>query len=383
MVAYLDNAATTPMSTEVLEAMTDVFLKHYGNPSSMHSLGYEAECLVRAAKQKMARIFNCDSSELIITSGGTESINTAIYGIRNPHKTQHIVASSIEHSAVYQSMLEMEQWGNKISFVSVDKNGLLDIKALEQLLEEKTDLFNLIWVNNEIGSIQKVEEIIRLIRRKQPECLIHLDATQAIGKLKIDLSRLNIDLMSGSAHKLRGPKGVGLLYKRKSCNIKPLIFGGGQQGGFRSGTENVAGTVGMATAIEEAYKDFDCKCRHLRKLKERLIEKLSGISKIVINSPMDENYSDHILSLSIEGIRSEVILHELANQGVYVSAGSACHSNSKNKGSRTLNAIGMPKELQEGTIRLSLGSQLSPEDIDYAVSKFEPAIKELSKYVRK
>lgn len=383
MEVYLDNAATTQVSPKVFEAMKDVFLVNYGNPASMHSLGYRAESIVKEAKQEIAKIFNCETSEIIITSGGTESINTVIRGVCAHGKVKHIVSSRIEHSAVYNSMLEVEKAGNKISFVEVRSDGLLDMESLEEILNEDADLFSLIWVNNEIGTIQKVEEIVKLIRKKQPKCLIHLDATQAIGKLKINLSSLDIDLMSGSAHKLHGPKGVGLLYKRKGCNIKPLLLGGGQQNNFRSGTENVPGTVGMAVAIREAYQNFDINCKKLKKMKERLIFGLSTIPQVTINSPIDEDHSSHILSISVRGIRSEVLLHELADKGVYVSAGSACHSNSKNKGSRTLNAVKLPVELQEGTIRLSLSPDLSMDEIDYAISKFAPAIEELSKFVRK
>lgn len=383
MEAYLDNAATTPVSEEVFEAMKDVFLNHYGNPASMHKLGYEAECIVKDAKKKIADVFHCDPSEIFITSGGTESINTVIYGALAVGKEKHIAASMIEHSAVYHSMLEAEKAGNKISFLKVDSEGLLDLTALEEILNDRLDLFSLIWVNNEIGTIQKVEEIVRTIKRRQPNCLIHLDATQAIGKIKIDLSRLDIDFMSGSAHKLQGPKGAGLLFKRKRAALSPLLIGGGQQAGFRAGTENVPGTVGLATALYAAYQDFDYKMEKIRMMKEKLVNELSKLPEVSIHSPIDENHSPHIVSLSVKGIRSEVLLHELANQGVYVSAGSACHSTSKNKGSRTLNAIGISKEAQEGTLRFSFAPYLSMEAIDYAVSKFKPAVEELGKYVRK
>lgn len=383
MIVYLDNAATTPMSIHVFESMKPTFIQKYGNPSSMHSMGYEAECMVKEAKQKIAKIFHCDSSELIITSGGTESINTVIYGVCTYGKPKHIVSSGIEHSAVYNTMLEVEKWGNKVSFLGVDKNGLLNMEELNERLEENIDLFSLIWVNNEIGTIQKIEDIVKLVRKKQSECLIHLDATQAIGKIRIDLSALNIDLMSGSAHKLHGPKGVGILYKRKGCKIKPLILGGGQQGGFRAGTENVAGTIGMATAIEEVYTDFETKQMHLKDLKERLITGLGGLNNVTINSPVTEDFSNHILSVSVSGVRSEVLLHELASRGVYISAGSACHSNSKNKGSRTLQAIQLPVELQEGTIRLSLSTMITMEEIEYAILQIRSAIEELMKYVRR
>ena len=383
MIVYLDNAATTPMSNYVFESMKPSFIQKFGNPSSMHSIGYEAECMVKEAKQKIAKILHCDTSELIITSGGTESINTVIYGVCTYGKSKHIVSSDIEHSATYNILLEVEKFGNKISFIGVDKNGLLSMEELNEILKDKIDLFSLIWVNNEIGTIQRIEEIVRLIRKKQPKCLIHLDATQAIGKIKIDLSVLNIDLISGSAHKLHGPKGVGILYKRKGCNIKPLILGGGQQGGFRSGTENVAGTIGMAAAIEESYTEFERKRIHLKNLKERLIIGLGDLENVRINSPLNEDFSNHILSLCGSGVRSEVLLHELANRGIYISAGSACHSNSKNRLSRTLQAIGLPVELQEGTIRISLSTMITMEEIEYSIAQIRSAIEELMKYVRR
>lgn len=383
MIAYLDNAATTAVSDKVLERMCEVLKKHYGNPASAHTLGFEAERLISEAKKAMAGRLGCDISEIFITSGGTESINTVIYGVCGS-RPKHIAASSIEHPAVINAMLEVEKNGNEISFVNVDDKGRLLTEELEQLLDSrKIDLFNLIWVNNEVGSIQNAASIAELIKSRQPGCLIHLDATQAIGKLKINLKALKIDLLSGSAHKLHGPKGVGILYKKKGCNIKPLLVGGGQQNGFRSGTENAAGTAALACAIDEAYEDFEAKAANLHMLKRHCVELLSRIDDVVIHNPPSEEFSDSIVSFAAKGVRSEVLLHELSAKGIYVSAGSACHSLSKSKGSHVLNALHIPLDLQEATIRISMSAATTMEEIEYAAAAIKEAVPFLRKYIHK
>lgn len=383
MRVYLDNAATTVVIPEVMAVMTEAFTEKFGNPAAMHTLGLEAEKLVKNAKENMASILHCDASEILITSGGTESINTVIKGVGHKDKPRRYLSTLTEHSAVYNSLMEMEASGSKVDFIENDENGLIKPDSLDSALNEKADLLTVIWVNNEVGTIQKINEIVRIVRKKQPECLIHVDATQAIGKLEIDLKALDIDFMSCSAHKIHGPKGVGILYKKKSVNLRPLILGGGQQNALRSGTENVPGTVGFAKALEIAYNNLSDKQSKLLQLKKTLIDGCMEIEDVKLHSPISSDFANHIVSMSFKGIKSEVLLHELASRGIYVSAGSACRSNSKNKGSRTLNSMKIPIDSQGSTIRMSLSSYNTQEEIIYAIENIKEAVVELRKYTKR
>lgn len=380
---YFDNAATTPCSMEVMEAISFVSTTCFANPSAMYPFGMEAENLIKGSKLNIASIINAMPEEIFITSGGTESINTAIYGATDYKKNKHFVSSCMEHSAAHNCLLEVEKMGNTVSFVGTDKRGKLSIEELKTAITKDTVLFNLIYVNNEIGVIQDVEDIIKVVKSINPKCYVHLDATQALGKIKIDVVKLGIDLMSASAHKINGPKGVGLLYKKKSCNIKPLIVGGGQQACFRSGTENVSGALALSVAMAKAYEEHEDNAEKLREIKERFISGVEKIDAITINSPIADDYSSHIVSISVQDVRSEVLLNALAEHGICISAGSACHTHSKNTGSRTLKAIALPLDLQKSTVRFSFGKDNTLEEVDYALDKLKSAVLDLRKYVRR
>lgn len=380
---YFDNAATTPCRQEVFEAMQFASFKCFFNPAALYPHAIQAENLVKSSKENIAKIINAKADEIFITSGGTESINTAIYGVCDYKKPKPFVSSIMEHSAAHNCLLEVEKMGNTVSFIGSDKRGHILMEDIEKTVTKDTVLFNLIYVNNEIGVIQDAKAVTRLVKKCNPKCYVHLDATQALGKMRIDVEDLGIDLLSASAHKFNGPKGVGLLYKKKGCNIKPLIVGGGQQGNFRSGTENVAGTLALSVALTLAYDDFEKKETILKNLKSHFVEEVLKIDGVIINSPIADDYSDSIVSVSIRDIRSEVLLNELSKYEICISAGSACHSYEKNISSRTLNSIGVPKELQKSTVRFSFSYDNTIDEIDFTVEKLKDAVEELKKYVRR
>lgn len=380
---YFDNAATTPCRREVFEAMQFASLNCFSNPAALYPFAMEAENLVKSSKENIAKIINARADEIFITSGGTESINTAILGACDYKKVRHFASSIMEHSAAHNCLLEVEKMGNTVTFINTDKRGHILLDEIEKTITKDTVLFNLIYVNNEIGVIQDARAVTRLVKKCNPKCYVHLDATQALGKMKIDVEALGIDLLSASAHKFNGPKGVGLLYKKKGCNIKPLIIGGGQQAGFRSGTENVPGTLALSVALALSYDELEENENILKKLKSHFVEEISKIDGIIINSPLADDYSSSIVSVSIKDVRSEVLLNELSKDEIYISAGSACHSHEKNKGSRTLTSIGVPLELQKSTVRFSFSHDNTIDEIDFAVERLKAAVEELRKYVRR
>jgi len=383
----LDNSATTRCSDRACQLMVDLLTKDYGNPSSLHMKGIEAERFVETAKKKIAKTLRVSEKEIIFTSGGTESNNLAIIGaaMANRRAGNHIITTSIEHASVENPMEFLKEQGFDITYLSVDENGIISLEELEEAVTEQTILVSMMQVNNEIGAIEPVAEAAELIKKKNPDTLIHVDAIQSYGKMYIYPKKLGIDMLSVSGHKIHGPKGSGFLWVKEKTKLKPLILGGGQQKGMRSGTENVPAIAGLGEAAEEIYENLDEKRAHLYGLKQRFIDGIEKLEGTHVNGKTGEDSAPHIVSVSFEGIRSEVLLHSLEDRGIYVSSGSACSSNNhagKQKGSKTLRNIHLKENLLDSTLRFSFSVHTTEEEIDYALEVLGELLPVLKKYTR-
>lgn len=380
MEAYFDNAATTAVFPEVKELMIKLLEADYGNPSSLHMKGVEAENYIKTARQQIAAEIKCQEKELIFTSGGTESNNLAIIGAALAHRRsgKHIITSNIEHASVSVTMDFLTKEGFEVTQIGVDEHGFFNLDELKRALREDTILVSTMYVNNEIGTIEPIEEISKIIKAYNPSILYHVDAIQAFGKLRFSPKKLGADLMSFSGHKIHGPKGSGALYVRDKVLLRPIIYGGGQQKEMRSGTENVPAIAGMGLATKIMYENHDEKMDKMRALKQAFIDKVTAFDEVYNNS----GEAPHIASISFTGVRSEVMLHALEEREIYVSAGSACSSN-KPHISNVLQAIGMPKDRLESTLRFSFCENNTMEQVDYAVEVIGQLLPMLRRYVRK
>lgn len=380
---YLDNSATTRCFPEVAQLMTKIMCEDYGNPSSMHLKGVEGEKYIRQAKEVIAKNLKVNEKEIFFTSGGTESDNLALIGcaMANRRRGNHLITTMIEHPAVLQTMQYLENIGFRITYLPVDEYGQIHLEDLERTITKETILVSIMHTNNEIGSLQPIFEAGAVIKRKNPNTLFHVDAVQGYGKFRILPKKMNIDLLSVSGHKIHGPKGIGFLYVNEKVKIQPIIFGGGQQKGMRSGTENVPAIAGLAKAIEMIYESLDDEVAKMYQLKEYFISQVSKIEGIKINGKTGTDSAPHVVSVSVRGIRSEVMLHSLEERGIYVSAGSACASN-KPQTSATLKAIGVERELLDSTIRFSFSVFTTKEEIDYTVRVMSDIIPMLRRYTR-
>ncbi len=387
MYAYLDNSATTRTDKRVVEIMDRVFLEDFGNPSSLHKIGFEAEKYVNNALDHFSKLLKCGRRNIIFTSGGTESNNTAIMGtaLFKESRGRHVICSSIEHPSVSEpfKFLKNRKWD--VEILPVDENGLADPEVLKSMLRPDTVLVSVMHVNNETGAVEPVEALGQIIKENAPECFFHVDDVQGFGKYRLDPNKSGIDFLSASAHKIHGPKGTGLLYvSDRASHIPPLISGGGQQNGFRSGTINVPGIAGFERASELMYEELDENAERLRKLKADLISGLSDIPDLRVNGP--DNASPYILSLTVKDVRSEVLLHALEGREVYISAGSACASTKtggKWRPSPTLSGMGMPKEEQESTVRLSFSRFTGKEELEQALNALKTEIPRLRRFKRR
>ena len=382
MEAYFDNSATTSCSEGVKELMVRALVEDYGNPSSLHRKGMEGENYIRDARDKICKTLKAKDSELIFTSGGTESNNLAIIGaaMANKRSGNHLITTRIEHPAVLSPMKFLEEQGFQVTYLDVDRDGIISLEELAAAVTENTILVSIMYVNNEIGAVEPIAEAALIIKNKNPQALLHVDAIQAYGKYVIHPGKLGIDLMSVSGHKIHGPKGSGFLYAKEKTKLKPILFGGGQQKNMRSGTENVPGIAGLGQAAKEAYEDFAAKQAHLFQLKESFIEGLSGQSWAHVNGNY-QNSAPHIVSLSVDGVRSEVLLHALEDRQIYVSAGSACASNKPAK-SATLAAIGIGRDYLDSTVRISFCPQNTLEEVEYCLASLKELVPFLGKYTR-
>ena len=389
MEVYLDNSATTRVFPEVAELMVKIMCEDYGNPSSLHMKGVEAEKYLLYAKETFAKLLKVNTKEIYFTSGGTESDNLALIGcaFANMRRGKHIITTQIEHPAVQKTCAYLESVGFRVTYLPVDRTGCVPLQALQQSICKDTILVSIMHTNNEIGSLQPISEAGALIKRMNPQTLFHVDAVQGFGKAKIYPKRMGIDLLSASSHKIHGPKGVGLLYVGEKVKIQPIIYGGGQQMNLRSGTDNVPGVAGMARAAELLYAHLDEDITHLYELKKYFLEKVSRIEGVRINGllpehPDGEGTAPHIVSVSVPGVRSEVLLHTLEEKKIYVSAGSACSSH-KPQPSATLRAIGVDKDSLESTIRFSFSVHTTREELDYTLREMYDKIPMLRRYSRR
>lgn len=388
MEAYLDNSATTKVFDSVKDIMVNALIVDYGNPSSKHRKGMEAEQNLKEAINKIAKSIKAEPKEIIFTSGGTESNNMALIGaaLANQRAGKHIITTKFEHPSVHNPLIFLEEHGFRVSYISVDSDGHVNMEELLNEICDETILVSIMYVNNEVGAVQDIAEISKQIKAKKPEVLFHVDAIQAFGKYRIYPKRMGIDLMSVSGHKIHGPKGSGFLYIRDRVKIKPIIYGGEQQRGMRSGTENVPAYVGLGQAVEEIYQNHEERIERFYQLKAHMIQELRKLPEVTINAWNPEvdlkNTAPHIISASFAGVRSEVLLHALEEQGIYVSSGSACSSNHPGL-SGTLVAIGVPKELLDSTIRFSFSVNTTMEEIDYTISVLKDLLPKLRLYTRK
>ena len=383
MEVYLDNSATTKCFDEVAHLVSKIMTQDYGNPSSMHNKGVESEHYLRHAREVIAKNLKVNEKEILFTSGGTESDNLALIGtaFANCRAGRHLITTQIEHPAILQTMQYLEKQGFEVTYLPVDENGCVRLEDLEKALRKDTILVSVMHTNNEIGSIQPIAEIGDLIKKFDKSIVFHVDAVQGYGKFRIFPKRMNIDLLSVSAHKIHGPKGIGFLYINEKIKIHPIIFGGGQQKGMRSGTENVPGIAGMTLAIEKVYDTLDEDIERIYKLKDYFVKGVAQIPDVKINGLTGRDSAPHVVSLSVRGVRSEVLLHALEEKGIYVSAGSACASN-KPSVSATLKAIGADKDLLDSTIRFSFSTFTTKEEIDYTLQNLYDIIPMLRKYTR-
>ena len=383
MEVYLDNSATTRCFDEVADYVAKIMMLDYGNPSSMHLKGVEAERYIRYAKDTLSRILKVNEKEIVFTSGGTESDNLALIGTAMAYarRGNHLITTKIEHPAILQTMQYLEGQGFEVTYLDVDEVGQVRIGDLQRALRPDTILVSVMHTNNEIGSLMPLQEIGEVVKSYHPNIVFHVDGVQGFGKAVIHPKKLKIDLLSVSAHKIHGPKGVGFLYINEKVRVLPILFGGGQQKGMRSGTENVPGIAGMAMAADKMYANLEEDCNRMRHLKQLFIEGISDIPEVYVNGKTDEDSAPHIVSVSVAGVRSEVLLHALEEKGIYVSAGSACASN-KPQTSATLLAIGVKKYLLDATIRFSFSVFTNEEEISYTVKALHELIPLLRRYTR-
>ena len=383
MEAYFDNSATTRCYPEVAEIVVKTMTEDFGNPSAMHLKGVEAEKYVKEATKTIAGILKVQEKEILFTSGGTESDNLALIGgaLANKRNGNHIIITSVEHAAVSQPALYLQEQGFEITYLPVDASGRVNLEALEEALCPETILVSVMYVNNEVGTLQPIDEAVKIVKEYNSSILFHSDAVQGFGKYHIYPKRQKIDLLSASGHKIHGPKGSGFLYIKDKTKIHPLLNGGGQQRGMRSGTENVPAIAGLGVAAERIYTGFEEKIDRMYTLREHFIEEVTKIPGVHVNGHTDRSNAPHIVSVSTEGVRAEVLLHALEDKEIYVSAGSACSSN-KPSVSHTLKSIGLKPELLDATIRFSFCVETTEEEIDYAVKEMAALVPMLQKYTR-
>ena len=391
MEIYLDNSATTRVYPEVAELMKQIMLEDYGNPSSVHNKGLDAEKHLRLAKTRLAAALKAKEKEILFTSGGTEYDNLAIIGgaRANQRAGKHIITTKVEHPAVLKTFEYLEKEGFETDYLGVDELGRISLEELKSKLRPDTILVSVMHTNNEVGAVEPVAEAGAVIKAYNPKILFHVDAVQGFGKAEIIPSKAHIDLMSISSHKIHGPKGVGVLYVKDGVRLIPISYGGGQQEGLRSGTLNVPGIAGMGLAAEMITKDLAAKREKLFEIKNAFLKRVSEIPGLKVNGCERTESGDfnvketapHIINISVPGMRSEVMLHALEEQGIYVSAGSACSSHSK-KESSTLKAMGATAAEMDGALRFSMSEATTSEDMNTAAAALKAVVDKFGKYIR-
>lgn len=381
MEIYLDNSSTTKMYDECIDKMCAAMRENYGNPSSLHRRGIEAEKLIRYAKETISGTLKVSPNEIYFTSGGTEADNFAIRGVCKANRGNHILTTAVEHPAVLSMLEYMGTVGYKVEKIPVDKNGAADLKAFSKMVRPDTVLVTAMFVNNELGTVQPVSEMSKIYKSRNPRGVFHIDAVQAYGKFPFTAAQTGADLITLSSHKIHGPKGVGALYIKNGTKIAPIIFGGGQQNNLRPGTENVHGIYGFGIAAGISQNRISEKEKRMRELRDRLKQGiLRNIEDVKVNTP--ENSAPHILNVSFRGTKSEVLLHSLETEGIYVSSGSACSSHKKGP-SYVLTSIGLDRDLIDGTLRFSLSEFTTADEIDYTAASLAKIVSRVRKLMKK
>ncbi|MCI9063560.1 MAG: cysteine desulfurase NifS [Clostridia bacterium] len=376
MIIYFDNAATTKVKKEVFDAMTPYFCDEYGNPSSMYNIGRRAKRAIEEAREKVAGLIGADKHEIYFTGCGSESDNTALKGIayKNREKGNHIITTKIEHHAILESCKQLEKQGFEITYLNVDKDGLIDLEELENAITEKTILISIMFANNEIGTIEPIEKIAKIAKEKN--IIFHTDAVQAIGNIEIDVKKVGIDMLSMSGHKIYGPKGIGALYVKKGIEFEKFISGGHQERNKRAGTENVAGIVGMGKACELAKYNLDEHINNLRQLRDYYVKQVEEkISDIKINGSIGQRLPGNS-NISFKGVDAEALLLELDKRGICASSGSACTSGDTQV-SHVLSAIGLSEDYSKGALRVTFGEFNTKAQVDYLVENLVESVRKL------
>lgn len=378
---YLDNSATTKPFPEVVDSFVTVATKYFGNPSSLHELGMKAERLLTQAREQIAAALGAKPNEIIFTSGGTEANNFAIKGValQYRHRGNHIITTAIEHPSVSEPCRQLEQLGFEVTYLPVNENGIVTVEEVKKALRDDTILVSIMHVNNEVGSIQPVEEIGALLAR-YPKTIFHVDRVQGISKVPLDMKKARIDLCTMSAHKFHGLRGAGILYVRQGIQLSPLLAGGGQEMQFRSGTENVPAIVAMAKALRMSLEKYDKQIDYLLEVKQAWFNELKAIPSVQINTPFADS-APHIINFSLNGIKPEVFVHELEKRDIFVSTTSACSSKKKTP-SKTLLAMGADDKRAESGIRISLSFENTLEEIPTAIAAMKEAIEKLREVTR-
>lgn len=376
-VIYLDYTATTPLNKEVRETYTKLLTEKFANPDSIHHLGLETENLMNKSRQLISEMLKVKYDEIIFTSGASEANNTAIKGVgfQYQNRGKHIITSTCEHSSVYETCKQMEQFGFEVTYINVNQKGELDLQQLQQAIRKDTILVSIMHINNEVGFINPIDQIVKIVRKANPLTKIHIDMVQSFGKVPIDLSQ--IDLASFSAHKIYGLKGSGMLYKKEHCQIVPLISGGQQEFHLRAGTSNVFTNIVLAKTIRLALQDLPKKLEYVKSLNQYLVHALEKKGGVVINTPRT-NGSPYIVNVSFIGYKPEVFVHELEKYEIYVSTRSACSTKSSNM-SRTLEMMGVDSKIGESAIRISLSALSTKEELDVFLNAVDQTMQNLKK----
>lgn len=378
---YFDNSATTKPYREILDSFTKVSLDYFGNPSSLHNLGVQAENLLSRARNQTAELLNVKPAEILFTSGGTESNNLAIKGTAMKYRSRgkHIITTNIEHASVYAAMEQLAELGFEISYVKVNSKGIIELENLEKAIRPDTILVSVIHVNNEVGTVQPIKEIGRLLE-EHPKVMFHVDHVQGVAKVPLDLHDCRIDFCSFSGHKFHGLKGTGALYMREGVSISPLLSGGSQELRVRSGTENVAGMVAMSKALRFSLEKHQQQLPNMLKIHDYLRKELSNITGVTIHTPT-EQIAPHILNFSVKGFKAEVFVHFLEQKGIFISTTSAC-SSKKKAISKTLLAMGIPDEVAESAVRVSLSYESTMQEAETFIAAVSIAIKQLGEVMK-
>ena len=373
MEIYFDNSATTKPYKEVIDETAKAMEEYYGNPSSLHKIGIKAEKKITDARDFIGKSINASKDEIYFTSGGSEGNNLAIKGLLKPG--HHVITTVFEHHSVLMTYKNLEKSGIKVTYLNVDKEGKISLEELKNSISKDTVLVSIMHVNNEMGAIQDIESIGKIIKENSSRARFHVDAVQSYGKLNIDVKKMNIDLLTVSGHKIHGPKGVGFIFVKKGIVLNPLINGGSQEAGIRGGTHNVPGIIGLHKAAEITMENINSNFQYVKSLKEYMIGRLSEIDNIKIHSPLNDKFTPYILNVSFLLVKAEVLLHLLEENNIYVSTGSACTSKSSaTQGSYVIKSLGLSKSEIESAIRFSFSKYNTEEEVDKVVEVLKSSL---------